>query len=596
MAPPLDANTANGSGSSRRRRRRRRRRRTRSRCRPDICGPEAACMPVGDSFKCVCPRDLSEVTPEQRCHYADDTTPVTTSSDALTMATGRPCPNPKSLCGMEAACQMVDDSDHVCICPHDLTEPTGDSPQNFRCNRNVVEDDSSPHPYLLSTNNGDSGPQGLAPGVPGWVLVLVPSLIGALVLVLVLVSCWRRRLAGAGGSRAAARKLEHRKLNLPVTITENIVLDDRVHSNPNYYHESPWTSPLSSMKVVHILKEQVVNMSEIGQGCFGKVYKGVYLPCEGEPVNVAVKLLKETANVELQEDFIREVEIMASCRHQNIVSLLGVLVQDTAVTPWMVFEYMAYGDLAELLRKNAPKWGSPQSSALDMGTLHSFADQVASGMEYLASQHFVHRDLACRNILVGEQMVVKISDFGMSRDIYTCDYYKVAGGSRMLPVRWMAPESISYGKFTLESDIWSYGVVLWEIYAYGKQPYYGHSNKEVVNLILQNILLVPPDTCPSAVCDIMDACWKSEPRDRTSFSDIVLKLAHMSDAMKGHRYANVDAVPYTELEHNLSQLARIEAEVRALGLDEEETSVLDEDLYLRPSGGQAEHDYIQPIP
>ncbi|CAG2060043.1 unnamed protein product, partial [Timema podura] len=114
-------------------------------------------------------------------------------------------------------------------------------------------------------------------------------------------------------------------------------------------------------------------------------------------------------------------------------------------------------------------------------SLLSVALQISAGMCYLASQRFVHRDLACRNCLVGSGLTVKIADFGMSRDIYTCDYYKI-GGSRLLPVRWMSPESVLYGRFTLESDVWSYGVVLWEIYSMGKQPYYGHSNEEVRTL------------------------------------------------------------------------------------------------------------------
>ncbi|KAF0302853.1 Tyrosine-protein kinase transmembrane receptor Ror [Amphibalanus amphitrite] len=514
------------------------RRRRRNTCPVNYCNNvEAGCEVVGpNQFVCRCPRDTHIIQPGEPCIYTTAvpfTTPsaelTTTPTDGGTAPTTtevplspgqRACQNPEQLCGMEAACAIdVQTGRHVCTCPHDLSQPTGDAPENFKCKRNILGDDTFPSPIPLSRGDQDGGgesspkvyrlesnrrvtttiargdfitepalvcrsqsPALSTAGTPPWVLVLVPSIVSALLVLLIIAVCWRRRCVKKAGSRAAKRKLDETKLTMPITITENIDLDDRVHSNPNYYHESPSTSPLATMKVAHILKEQIANMSEIGQGQFGKVYKGVYRPADGEPVNVAVKLLKETANVELQEDFIREVEIMASCQHGNIVSLLGVLVQETGVTPWMVFEYMAYGDLAELLRKNAPKWGSPQGSALDMSTLHGFAEQVASGMEYLASQHFVHRDLACRNILVGEHMIVKISDFGMSRDIYTCDYYKVAGGSRMLPVRWMAPESISYGKFTLESDIWSYGVVLWEIYAYGKQPYYGHTNKEASHL------------------------------------------------------------------------------------------------------------------
>jgi len=232
-------------------------------------------------------------------------------------------------------------------------------------------------------------------------------------------------------------------------------------------------------------------------------------------------VLKENSTSEIQVDFLREVEIMSSFEHENILALLGVVLIENGSTPWMVFEYMEYGDLAEVLRENSPYFWSTAniSCKITKADLSHLAIQIASGMTYLSSQHFVHRDLATRNCLVGKQLIVKISDFGMSRDIYTCDYYKI-GGSRMLPVRWMSPESVMYGKFTLESDIWSFGVVMWEIFAYGKQPYYGHSNEEVVKLIRQGILLTPPEDCPHYICQLMEMCWKTNPYDRIKFPDI----------------------------------------------------------------------------
>ena len=144
-------------------------------------------------------------------------------------------------------------------------------------------------------------------------------------------------------------------------------------------------------------------------------------------------------------------------------------------------------------------------------------------MEYLSSHHYVHRDLAARNTLVGENLTVKISDFGLSRDIYSADYYRVQSKS-LLPVRWMPPESILYGKFTTESDVWAFGVVLWEIYSFGLQPYYGYSNSEVIEMIRSRQLLPCPEDCPSRMYAFMVECWHEIPTRRPPFAEIHARL------------------------------------------------------------------------
>uniref|UniRef100_A0A8C3IU79 Tyrosine-protein kinase receptor n=1 Tax=Chrysemys picta bellii TaxID=8478 RepID=A0A8C3IU79_CHRPI len=280
--------------------------------------------------------------------------------------------------------------------------------------------------------------------------------------------------------------------------------------------------------VHHIKRRDIVLKWELGEGAFGKVFLAecYNLIPEHEKMLVAVKALKE-ATESARLDFQREAELLTVLQHEHIVRFYGVCTDGEPLI--MVFEYMKHGDLNRFLRSHGPDAkildnGNGQSfGQLTLSQMLQIATQIASGMVYLASLHFVHRDLATRNCLVGRSLVVKIGDFGMSRDIYSTDYYRV-GGRTMLPIRWMPPESILYRKFTTESDIWSFGVVLWEIFTYGKQPWYQLSNTEAIECITQGRELERPRTCPSEVYDIMQGCWQREPQQRQNIKEIHSRL------------------------------------------------------------------------
>nr|XP_040020494.1 high affinity nerve growth factor receptor [Gasterosteus aculeatus aculeatus] len=282
------------------------------------------------------------------------------------------------------------------------------------------------------------------------------------------------------------------------------------------------------MCVQNIKRQDIVLKWELGEGAFGKVYLAecANLSPDSDKMLVAIKTLKD-ANESTRQDFQREAELLTVLQHQHIVRFYGVCTDGEPLA--MVFEYMRHGDLNRFLRAHGPdarileETKMPPLGQLTLPQMLHIAAQIASGMVYLASLHFVHRDLATRNCLVGEGLVVKIGDFGMSRDIYSTDYYRV-GGRTMLPIRWMPPESIMYRKFTTESDIWSFGVVLWEIFTCGKQPWYQLSNSEAIECITQGRELERPRTCPKEVHLLMQGCWQREPQQRMVIKDLHARL------------------------------------------------------------------------
>uniref|UniRef100_G1QHZ8 Receptor tyrosine kinase like orphan receptor 2 n=1 Tax=Nomascus leucogenys TaxID=61853 RepID=G1QHZ8_NOMLE len=301
-------------------------------------------------------------------------------------------------------------------------------------------------------------------------------------------------------------------------------------ASPSQDMEMPLINQHKQAKLKEISLSAVRFMEELGEDRFGKVYKGhLFGPAPGEQTQaVAIKTLKDKAEGSLREEFRHEAMLRARLQHPNIVCLLGVVTKDQPLS--MIFSYCSHGDLHEFLVMRSPHSdvGSTDDdrtvkSALEPPDFVHLVAQIAAGMEYLSSHHVVHKDLATRNVLVYDKLNVKISDLGLFREVYAADYYKLLGNS-LLPIRWMAPEAIMYGKFSIDSDIWSYGVVLWEVFSYGLQPYCGYSNQDVVEMIRNRQVLPCPDDCPAWVYALMIECWNEFPSRRPRFKDIHSRL------------------------------------------------------------------------
>jgi len=257
--------------------------------------------------------------------------------------------------------------------------------------------------------------------------------------------------------------------------------------------------------------ESIKLTSVIGEGEFGSVYKGSYMSDSGVVKGVAVKALSsETIEPGQSEDFLREAKVMMDLDHQCIVQLLGISHGPPVL---MILELVPLGSLLSYLEDN------PQDVSPDF-EIPLWASQIACGMNYLQGKKFVHRDLAARNILLASKYQAKISDFGLSRVIGgEKDYYRASHGGRW-PVKWYAPECINYGTFTHASDVWSYGIVLWEMFSYGKQPYEGKTGLKTLEYIEAGNRLAMPEKANNDDYGIMLECWSYKPDDRPSFDDL----------------------------------------------------------------------------
>uniref|UniRef100_A0A663NFA9 Fibroblast growth factor receptor n=1 Tax=Athene cunicularia TaxID=194338 RepID=A0A663NFA9_ATHCN len=292
----------------------------------------------------------------------------------------------------------------------------------------------------------------------------------------------------------------------------------------------------------------------LGEGCFGQVVMaeaiGIDKDKPNKAITVAVKMLKDDATDKDLSDLVSEMEMMKMIgKHKNIINLLGACTQDGPL--YVLVEYASKGNLREYLRARRPP-GMDYSfdtcklpeEQLTFKDLVSCAYQVARGMEYLASQKCIHRDLAARNVLVTEDNVMKIADFGLARDVHNIDYYKKTTNGR-LPVKWMAPEALFDRVYTHQSDVWSFGVLLWEIFTLGGSPYPGIPVEELFKLLKEGHRMDKPANCTHDLYMIMRECWHAVPSQRPTFKQLVEDLDRVLTVTSTDEYLDL-SVPFEQ--------------------------------------------------
>ncbi|XP_056592338.1 ephrin type-A receptor 5 isoform X1 [Triplophysa dalaica] len=282
-------------------------------------------------------------------------------------------------------------------------------------------------------------------------------------------------------------------------------IDPHTYEDPNQaVHEFAKEIDVSCITI-----ERVIGAGEFGEVCSGLLR----LPGKRE-IPVAIKTLKAGYTEKQRRDFLGEASIMGQFDHPNIIHLNGVVTKSKPVM--IITEYMENGSLDTFLKKNDGQFTVIQLVGMLRG--------IASGMRYLSEMGYVHRDLAARNILVNSNLVCKVSDFGLSRVLEDDPEaaYTTRGGK--IPIRWTAPEAIAYRKFTSASDVWSYGIVMWEVMSYGERPYWEMSNQDVIKAVEENYRLPGPMDCPTALYHLMMDCWQKDRNSRPKFEEIVSLL------------------------------------------------------------------------
>ncbi|KAK0096847.1 hypothetical protein PV326_004167 [Microctonus aethiopoides] len=349
--------------------------------------------------------------------------------------------------------------------------------------------------------------------------------------------------------------------------------------NPEYvstvYVPDEWEVPRKKIRVIR----------ELGNGSFGMVYEGIAkdINKSNPEIRCAVKTVNENATDRERIEFLNEASVMKAFNTHHVVRLLGVVSRGQPTL--VVMELMVNGDLKTYLRSHRPdQCENLSTQPPTLKRILRMAVEIADGMAYLAAKKFVHRDLAARNCMVAEDLTVKIGDFGMTRDIYETDYYR-KGTKGLLPVRWMAPESLKDGLFTSYSDVWSYGVVLWEMVTLASQPYQGLSNDQVLRYVIDGGVMERPENCPDSLYILMRRTWNQKVTRRPTFIDIatiLLQEADLDGFEKVSFYHSPDGIEARNQNNSNSPQNDKDFELAMLeDLREEEREGDDEDSPLR---------------
>lgn len=281
--------------------------------------------------------------------------------------------------------------------------------------------------------------------------------------------------------------------------------------------EDTYTMP--STRDYEIQRDRIELGRCIGEGQFGDVHQGVYNSPDKPSLPVAIKTCKNCTSDSVREKFLQEALTMRQFDHPHIVKLIGVITENPV---WIIMELCTLGELRSFLQV--------RKYNLDLATLILFAYQLSTALAYLESKRFVHRDIAARNVLVSSVDCVMLGDFGLSRYMEDSSYYKASKGK--LPIKWMAPESINFRRFTSASDVWMFGVCMWEILMYGIKPFQGVKNNDVIGRIENGERLAMPPQCPPTLYSLMTKCWSYDPSKRPRFTELKTQLSTILEEEK----------------------------------------------------------------